>query len=417
MDRALSDQLRWVDTQHARLCGLVWQWARINSGSYNLDGLRRCTQAVAKQFDTLGGETRWIDLPPQSVLDASDQLIDRPLGQALRITKRPHASRRVLLAIHVDTVYGSADPFQDVWQADDNTLRGPGVVDAKGGLAIMLAALEAFERSPVAERIGWTVLINPDEELGSPGSGHLFESLAKEHAIGLLFEPALPDGSLVGARKGSGSFTVVMHGRAAHAGRDPHLGRNAIHALAEFVVRLNELNAPGAGATVNVGRIEGGGAVNVVPDRASCRFNVRVVSVADQRTIETQLARLREEFNGREGFRLTLHGSFTAPPKPLDAPTQQLLQDVARCGREIGLDLRWRDSGGTCDGNRLAAAGLPNVDSLGPRGGALHSPDEFLLLDSLTERARLTALLLMKLAAGELEWPNRAGREALNPCS
>jgi glutamate carboxypeptidase len=405
----LSDQLRWLDTQHARLCGLVTQWAEINSGSHHLEGLHRCTQAVARPFAGLGGEMRWIDLAAHSVVDDAGRLVQHPLGQALRITMRPEAERRVLLAIHVDTVYGADDPFQQVVQLDPNTVRGPGVVDAKGGLAIMLAALEAFERSSVASRIGWTVLINPDEELGSPGSGHLFESLAKDHAMGLLFEPALPDGSLVGARKGSGSFTAVMNGRAAHAGRDPHLGRNAIHALAEFVVRLNDLNAPGAGVTVNVGRIEGGGAVNVVPDRALCRFNVRVVSAADQRNVEARLVALANEFDAREGYRLTIHGAFTAPPKPLNGPTLQVLDHVARCGRELGLDLRWRDSGGTCDGNRLAAAGLPNVDSLGPRGGALHSPNEFLLLDSLTERAKLTALLLMKLAAGELEWPS--GRE------
>src|SRR5207237_804336 len=111
---------------------------------------------------------------------------------------------------------------------------------------------------------------------------------------------------------------------------------------------------------------------------------------------------------------LKIHGSFTAPPKPLEAPTRALLEHVAACGRELSLPIAWRDSGGTCDGNRLAAAGLPNVDSLGPRGGNLHSPKEFLLLDSLTERAKLTALLLMKLAAGQLPWP-QAAQQATQP--
>jgi glutamate carboxypeptidase len=167
----------------------------------------------------------------------------------------------------------------------------------------------------------------------------LFESLAAEHSLGLLFEPALPDGALVGSRKGSGNFTAVLHGRSAHAGRNPHLGRNAIHALAELVVRLGELNAPATGVTVNVGRIEGGGAVNVVPDRAACWFNVRVVSPTDQRTVEERLDQLAREFNLRDGLRLAVHGSFTAPPKPLDAPTRRLLEQVAGCGRELGLEL------------------------------------------------------------------------------
>jgi glutamate carboxypeptidase len=400
-----------VDAQDARLRGLVRAWASINSGSYNVTGLRRCTEAVVQEFRGLRGEERWLDLPPQRVMNESGDLVEHALGRAVRITKRAEARRRVLLAIHVDTVYGPDDPFREVTLVEPNTLRGPGVVDAKGGLAVMLAALEALERSPDAAGLGWTVLINPDEELGSPGSGHLFDALAKEHDLGLLFEPALPDGSLAAARRGSGNFTTVVRGRSAHAGRDPHAGRNAIHALAEFIAKLNGMNDVGAGITVNVGRVEGGGAVNVVPDRASCRFNVRVTSPGDREAVEERLKTLVERFNSREGYSLSLHGSFSAPPKPLDSATLRLLEHLADCGRELGIDLAWRDSGGTCDGNRLAAAGLPNVDSLGPRGGGLHSPGEFLLLDSLTERAKLAAMLLMKLAAGGIEWPHlRAAR-------
>ena len=414
MAGSLSDQLRGVDAQHARLCGLVRAWAEINSGSLNLDGLRRCTEAVVKEFRPLGGEETWIDLPAMRVMDEDGQVVERPLGRAVRIVKRPHAQRRVLLAIHVDTVYGPDDPFQRLTLPDRNTMRGPGVVDAKGGLGVMLAALEVFERSSVAERIGWTVLINPDEELGSPGSGHLFEALAKEHDVGLLFEPALPNGDLVGARKGSGTFTAVMRGRSAHAGRDFHKGRNAIVALSEFVMRVSGLS--GQEVTVNVGRSTGGGAVNVVPDLASCQFNVRVSSAAEQRMVGQSLSELVAQFNSRDGFKLLLHGSFTAPPKGVDAPMRSLMACVDECRRELGLNTGWGPSGGTCDGNRLAAAGLVNVDSLGPRGGNLHSPDEFVLLDSLTERAKLAALLMMKLAGGEVGWP--AARErGLASCS
>lgn len=408
MSGLFSDQLQWVDAQHARLGRLAREWAAINSGSYHLEGLRRCTEAVVREFRGLGGDEQWIDLPPHVVVDDRGVMTERPLGRAVRIVKRPDARRRVLLAIHVDTVYGPDDPFQIVTLAEDqNTLRGPGVVDAKGGLAVMLAALEALERSTVAERVGWTVLINPDEELGSPGSSHLFDALAKTHDLGLLFEPAMPDGSLVAARKGSGNFTAVMRGRAAHAGRDFHLGRNAIVALAEFIGRLNQLNGAGGGVTVNVGRIEGGGAVNVVPDLATCRFNVRVTTADEQRGVEGELRAIRERFGSLEGYHLVLHGAFTASPKVHDGCTKVLLEHVLACGRDLGVKLTVRDSGGTCDGNRLAAAGLPNVDSLGPRGGNLHSPDEFVLLDSLTERSKLTALLLMKLAAGGIPWPGR----------
>lgn len=394
MDRRFKTQLDWIDAQHERLCGLVAEWASINSGSRNVPGLGACTRAVAKAFEPLCGDVQRIDL-------------GRDFGRALRITKRPEARRRVLLAIHADTVYGPDDPFRQVTLKDPNTLCGPGVVDAKGGLAVMLAALEALERSPVASNVGWDVLINPDEELGSPASAPLFAELAKGASLGLLFEPALPDGALVSARKGSGNFTVTVTGRAAHVGRDFDAGRNAIHALAGIVSALAAMNGGSPGLTVNVGRVEGGGALNVVPDRATCGFNVRVQDRRQQRAIEQYL----RDLPGRvgEGISASVAGSFTAPPKPLDAPTLALLEHVRACGEELGLDVTWHETGGTCDGNRLAAAGLPNVDSLGPRGGGLHSPAEFLLLDSLTERAKLTALLLMKLAAGELQWPRKEG--------
>ena len=159
---------------------------------------------------------------------------------------------------------------------DDNRIQGPGVTDAKGGLLVMLKALEAFERSPWANELGWEALINPDEEIGSPGSKLLLEKAARTNDIGLVFEPSLSDGNLVGSRRGSGNFVVMVKGRAAHAGREPHIGRNAINALAEFVVQLNSLPPGALGLTLNVGYIEGGGPVNVVPDRAICKFNVRV---------------------------------------------------------------------------------------------------------------------------------------------
>src|SRR5262249_39128994 len=147
----------------------------------------------------------------------------RPLGKALAFQSPPRAGPRVLLGIHYDTVFGVDHLFQSVTRVDENTLRGPGVCDAKGGLLVLLHALLALERSPVAGSLAWEVLLNPDEEIGSPGSGSLFAAAAKRNDIGLLFEPALPDGSLVASRKGSGNFTFIVHGRAAHAGRDAHL--------------------------------------------------------------------------------------------------------------------------------------------------------------------------------------------------
>lgn len=393
-----------IDAQRERMARRVARWADINTGTGNTAGLDELLALLRAAFEALGGEAEEICLPPHQAVDAGGQVAPVPLGKALAVRKRPGAPLRVFLGCHADTVFPPGHPFRKAVREDDAVLRGPGVADAKGGIAVLLAALEALEASPFAGGIGWDVLINPDEEVGSPGSAPLLVQRAVRNDIGLVFEPSRPDGTLVGARKGSGTWTAVMRGRAAHAGRDPHRGRNAIEALAEFILSLRALSGEGDGITVNTGHVAGGGPANIVPDLATCRFNVRVATREDRRLAEERLRRLLETFNGREGFSLSLHGGFARPPKPLDAASEALLRHLAACGRELGLSLSWQPGGGACDGNILVAQGLPTVDSLGPRGGAIHTPEEHLLVDSLPERARLTALLLMKLGAGEIRW-------------
>jgi glutamate carboxypeptidase len=385
------------------MCRLVTDWANINSGSRNIIGLNHLSAELAQEFDVLGGETTRIALLADCIIDPQGRRIETPIADAISIRKRPNAKIRVFLCIHMDTVYGPDHPFQTAKQIDDRTLNGPGVTDAKGGLCVMLIALETLECSEFAQQIGWEVLINPDEEIGSPGSGQLLKQAAGRNQIGLLFEPALPDGALVSERKGSGNFDAIIRGRSAHAGRDFHHGRNAMHAAAAFVVTLEDLNRSMPGVTVNVGRIDGGGPTNVVPDLAIVRFNCRVPTPQLQARLEVELNRIAQEIDQRDGINVELVGGFRSPPKMLDAATLKLFEQVAECGRDLGLSLTWRPSGGASDGNKLAAAGLPVIDTLGPRGGSIHSADEFLLLDSLAERAKLSALFLMKLGSGEIQ--------------
>lgn len=396
--------LHWIDSQRERMCRLVSEWANINSGSYNVAGLQRLSEKLKVAFASLGGEVTEIPLNPHRVIGADGSPEFKSLGKAIRIRKRRSAPLRVFLGIHMDTVYGEGHPFQKVAQIDANTLGGPGVVDAKGGLAVMLTALEALERSPFADAVGWEILINPDEELGSPGSAPILANCAAENDLGMVFEPTLPDGALVSSRKGSGNFAAIVRGKSAHVGRDFANGRNALLAAAEFAVAVSRLSQTLPGVIVNVGRIDGGGPLNVVPDLAICRFNVRVDTADDHHRVEAQLQTIAAEFGQREGLNVALEGEFLSPPKMLDDPTRKLLEAIAGCGDKLGLSIQWRPSGGASDGNKLAAAGLPVVDTFGPRGGNLHSPEEYLLLDSLTERAKLAALLLMKLGSGEIDW-------------
>jgi glutamate carboxypeptidase len=405
--------LDWINGQPDRMLSLITDWANINSGTGNLAGLACFSATLEKEFAVLGGTTERIALPPHRTIDSRGKFVDTALGDALRIRKRPEAPVRVFLGIHMDTVYAVDHPFQHVTRVDERTpggpvLRGPGVADAKGGLCVMLIAIEALERSPIADRIGWEVLINPDEEIGSPGSADLLGMSARRNQIGMVYEPAFADGALVGQRKGSGNFDAIIRGRPAHAGRDFHAGRSAIQAAAAMTVALGELNHGDGEVTVNVGRIDGGGPSNIVPDLAIVRFNVRVPTPESQRQITAELDRIVRQISRRDGIGIELHGGFRSPPKVVDPLTQSLFESVAECGRDLGLNLAWRSSGGVSDGNKLAAAGLPVIDTLGPRGGNLHSPEEFLFINSLTERAKLSALLLMKLGSGEIRAPSAA---------
>ncbi|HEX8448542.1 MAG TPA: hydrolase, partial [Allosphingosinicella sp.] len=312
---------------------------------------------------------------------------------------RPEAPVQLLLTGHMDTVYGADHPFQRLEWLGSKVLRGPGVADMKGGIAVMLAALKALEASAAAQSLGYEVVINSDEEVGSAGSAPLIARAALGKTAALTYEPsALPDGTLAGARPGSGNFSLIVTGRSAHAGRNPEQGRNALLAAAELALRLDSAKAEGL--SVNPARIDGGSPNNVVPDHAILRINMRPRTLEDQARAQ---AALDEAVNavaaGREVC-INMHGGWGRPPKPLDPAAERLFALVASCGADLGQPIGWRDSGGVCDGNNIAACGVPVVDTMGVRGGAIHSDSEYLIVESLAERAALSALAMLRLAQG-----------------
>lgn len=400
----LPPDLDWIDTQRPAMRAAVIGLASINSGTFNVAGVESVADALERLFAPLGATAERIVVAPFSATADDGRVLRRPLGRALRLRRRPDAALRVFLCAHLDTVFAPDSPFQSVHAPDADTLTGPGVADLKGGMLVLWAALSALERSPLREHIGWEVLFNPDEEIGSTGSAPLLAEAAARNHLGLVFEPALPDGSLVSARKGSGNFEVVVQGRAAHAGRDPAAGRNAVRAAADLIVALDALNGLREGVLINPGYVHGGGAVNIVPDHCVLKFNVRTQAGADERWMHEQLDGLLTDANRREGYRLELRGGFTRPPKPFDARNQRLAGLIAQCGQRLGLSLAFNPTGGCCDGNNLHAAGLPNIDNLGVVGGDIHSPREWMRVSSLSERAKLSALLLLQLASGAMTW-------------
>lgn len=399
-----APHLDWIAAQQSGMRDELLRLSDINSGSFNTSGVNAVGDRMDAMFAPLLANRESLALKPYSETDDRGEMQQHAIGNALRLRKRPESPLKIFLAGHLDTVFGPGHPFQKAQQVDADTLRGPGVADLKGGLLVMLLALSALERSPWKERIGWEVLLNPDEELGSQGSAPLFCEAATRHHFGLVFEPSFPDGNLASTRKGSGNFEVVIRGRAAHAGRDHALGRNAIRAGADFIAALDRLNGIREGLTLNPGYVKGGGASNIVPDLCIFKFNVRTTSSDDEAWLLRELEGLAAETRQQEGFGIEIRGGFTRPPKIISPGIQRLSELIADCGHQLGLDLQFQATGGCCDGNNLAAAGLPNIDNLGVVGGEIHTDREFMRVSSLTERAQLTALLLMRLASGEWDW-------------
>ncbi len=403
-----KDHLARLDDRRGAMTETLLDWCAVNSGSFNLDGLSTMRERIVTAFSALDASVETVSAAMQTVVRPDGQTVERELGDLVRVTARPQAPVRVLLTGHMDTVFPIDHPFQEHTYLDEDRLNAPGAADMKGGLLVMLEALKTVEASPFADQVGYEVLINADEEIGSHGSAAALVAAAERAQFACIYEPALVDGSLAGARKGSGNFSVIFRGRAAHAGREHHLGANAIAAAAEFVTRIDPLTGGRDGLTVNVARIDGGGPNNVVPDRAVVRFNVRISETADGRWFEERLHEAIAALAARENIEIEAHGSFYRPPKPMDARTEAFFKAVRAVGDDLGLSIRWQATGGCCDGNNIAAAGIPVVDTLGVRGGKIHSADEFVCLDSLVERAKLSALLLMKVAAGDIPNPGTA---------
>jgi glutamate carboxypeptidase len=374
----------------------VQSWAAVNTGSSNLTGLSQMANILADAFAVLPGDVALADGGPAKRVRGDGVIEDVAYGKHMTLTVRPDAPVQMLFTGHMDTVFAADHPFQTQCWLEDGVLNGPGVADMKGGISVMLAALSALESGDTAG-FGYQVLINSDEEVGSPSSAPLIASMAAGKLAALTYEPsALPDGTLAGARAGSGNFSFIITGKSAHAGRNPDDGRNAVIAAADLAIRLKALTKEGL--SVNPAKIDGGSPNNVVPDNAILRVNLRPHSIELEQYANDCILKTVADIERSHDVSIHTHGSFGRPPKPISEGAASLFGLVKKCGEDLGMTIGWRSTGGVCDGNNIAACGVPVVDTMGVRGGSIHSSDEFLITESLTERARLSALTIMRLA-------------------
>ncbi len=391
---ALAEQLQST----IEVCaGEVTALAEINSGSFNVAGVDRCGERLAELAEPLNPDVvEFVAVDPTITLDESGNRSETQMGHALRLSKRQDAPFRVCVFGHLDTVFPADHWFQRVERHGD-VLRGPGVADCKGGLVIALHALRHLDRTAWGQQVGWEFVVVPDEEVGSHGSKALLAEVGSACQLGLGVEPALPTGDIAAARKGSLTVHAIFRGKPSHVGRAHAEGRSAIRAASKFVDRLEDLNE-GGGLTVNCGAVRGGGPLNVVPDFAIASFNIRVLTDQDHLKIVEETSSLAAALTASTEVDITIDWIAARPPKQRSAAMETLLADAAEIGTRLGDPVIGRDTGGSCDGNDLAATGLVNLDSLGIRGGGIHSEDEFADLTSIPTRSAIMAYLIEQAA-------------------
>ena len=376
-------RLAYFSERRDEIVSTIRELVEIESPSDNKAAVDEVAEAVAHKFSRLGGEVH--------VHPAKD------FGNHLQVNFAGKSAKPVLLLGHYDTVYPLGTLATMPCRAVHNRLTGPGVLDMKSGIALMLHALAGLQEWHSKEQNGGlprpvTVLLVSDEEVGSDSSRAITESLAKKAAAVLVLEPSYGrQGALKTARKGVGAYLVKVTGKASHAGLDFQKGVNAILELARQIEKLSGFTDLKKGLTVNVGIVSGGSRTNVVPAEAAAQIDIRIARIKDAAGIDKKMRGLRP-FHRK--CKIAISGGINRPPMERTAGVATLYAQAVAIARELGWKLGEAAVGGGSDGNFTAGLGIPTLDGLGGVGDGAHAAHEHILISELPRRAALIAGLI-----------------------
>lgn len=311
----------------------------------------------------------------------------------------PSLDKTVTLLAHYDTVWPLGTLAEIPFSVTGDVIRGPGVFDMKAGLVQAVWGVQAARQAGLPLPT-IRLLLNGDEEIGSPASRPVIEQICSGSAAVLVFESSADGGALKSARKGVGIFDVHVSGVAAHAGLDPTKGVSAVDGLARVVTELHSLTDLDAGTTVNVGVVTGGTRRNVIAGSATGQIDVRVSNTAEMQRIDRALQAL-PELHDRAEIRVT--GDWNRPPMERTPAVKQVVTLAQQLAEKLGFTLGEASVGGASDGNFAAAMGLPVLDGFGAVGAGAHARTEHATVSGVVERAALAALVFSALATETID--------------
>ena len=390
----------WVESNQDAILQDLKQYVEINTGTFNHSGIQTFRNLLDTEFKAMDFETR---LEPGGEVDMLTCKGGKmKFADHLLATRTGSKNKKVFLNGHMDTVFSQDDEFQKITIEADDTIKGPGVMDMKGGLVVMIYALKALRQHGRLNNANVTVLLNTDEEVGSLTSRALIEDIATRHDIGLIFEGAR-DNKLVRQRKGLGQARIKITGRESHAGAAHAAGVSANVELAHKVIALESLTDYEILTTINVGTMQGGEKRNTRPGCAEAFVDLRYVDNRDGLHLKEQVEAIAlKQYTSHPDFpelpKSEVWTILHRPAKMIHPVTDQLIAKAMGLSALIGERIVGTYlSGGGTDGSLTQAKGLPTLDSLGPDGGGAHSSREWTTIRSLVERTQLVAVLLDRI--------------------
>lgn len=373
----------FLQNKQGEMLQLIEQLVNIDSGSYFKEGIDKVGSILKEKYEELG-----------FVVEVKEE---KDYGNNLVIQHKDAENPKIILVAHMDTVFPKGTVDERPFKIEGTRAFGPGVVDMKSSHVELLYALKALQQAGIKAYENVQIILNSDEEIGSPSSRSLIEENSQGKDYALIMEPARKDGSLVSARRGGGRYTLIVKGKAAHAGIEPQNGRSAIEQLAYKIIQLHGLTDHEKGISVNVGLIEGGSSVNTVSPSAVAHVDIRISEMAQAEILKHKIEEIcaTTEVSGTQ---ITLEGDITRPPMEKNEQTESLLHVIEEVGKEIGIKVFDTATGGGSDASFTSAKGVATVDGLGPVGGNAHSEDEYLEIPTLTERTLLLAKTIKRLS-------------------